>query len=375
MGLQDNKANGAIESFKARLVAKGYNQKEDLEYQETFSPVVKMVTVRSEEVYMQLPLGFNNVNSEGPQVYRLLKSLYGLKQASRQWNVKLTNALIKAGPDIAFAVQSLSQIMHAPKSSHMEAALRVVTYSKKQPTVSRSSAEAEYKSLASTVADVIWLIEMFRELGPSGVTTQSNWTTKGQKALNCATVTATIKGSSCPSSPLCPQNNKTRILSAMRSSMYEIDRCCTERNRDGSVDECSSCKSVSSTCSRSLHLPTVNNKNSSSWLSLTQNYIFSSRSSFKIGGLCFPPHPTSSKLGADARKGMKGFSDQGDVHLLKFLYNHHLQWRFANAKAEASMHYQRHESQSKLYSFAKQLSDLRKSVQLMPCAFALSDFL
>ena len=153
--------------------------------------------------------------------------------------------------------------------------------------------------------------------------------------------------------------------------MYEIDRCCTERNRDGSVDECSSCKSVSSTCSRSLHLPTVNNKNSSSWLSLTQNYIFSSRSSFKIGGLCFPPHPTSSKLGADARKGMKGFSDQGDVHLLKFLYNHHLQWRFANAKAEASMHYQRHESQSKLYSFAKQLSDLRKSVSQKRAEFGV----
>ncbi|XP_027772625.1 protein ENDOSPERM DEFECTIVE 1-like [Solanum pennellii] len=81
-----------------------------------------------------------------------------------------------------------------------------------------------------------------------------------------------------------------------------------------------------------------------------------------MGGLCLPPHPTSNKLGADARKGMKGFSDQGDVHSLKFLYNHHLQWRFANAKAEASMHYQRHESQSKLYSFAQQLSDLRKSV-------------
>ena len=37
--------------------------------------------------------------------------------------------------------------------------------SKKQPTVSRSSAEAEYRSLASTVAEVIWLIGMFRELG------------------------------------------------------------------------------------------------------------------------------------------------------------------------------------------------------------------
>ena len=46
---------------------------------------------------MQLPLGLNSDNSKGSQVCRLLKSLYGLKQASWQWNVKLTNALIKTG--------------------------------------------------------------------------------------------------------------------------------------------------------------------------------------------------------------------------------------------------------------------------------------
>ena len=116
-------ADGSIERCKARLVAQGYSQKEGLDYDETFSPVVRSESVRTvialaamngltlhqmdittaflhgnlaEEVYMKQPEGFL-VEGQEHLVCRLKKSIYGLKQAPRCWNQALDAKLKTMG--------------------------------------------------------------------------------------------------------------------------------------------------------------------------------------------------------------------------------------------------------------------------------------
>ena len=106
-------ANGD-ETFKARYVAKGYSQREGTDYFETFSPTANMTSIRAAmqiaaqhdlilhqmdvktaylnapidcEIYLEQPQGFEQKGVNGEKlVYKLNKSLYGLKQSGRNWN-------------------------------------------------------------------------------------------------------------------------------------------------------------------------------------------------------------------------------------------------------------------------------------------------
>lgn len=116
--------DGSLDKYKAQLVARGgYNQQPGIDFEETFSPVIKSTSVRTilkvavskdwclrqldinnaflqgtlnEDVYVAQPPGF--VDADRPDyVYILRKALYGLKQAPRAWYMELKGYLVSNG--------------------------------------------------------------------------------------------------------------------------------------------------------------------------------------------------------------------------------------------------------------------------------------
>ncbi|GMP38743.1 hypothetical protein CsSME_00009881 [Camellia sinensis var. sinensis] len=169
-----HKADGSIERYKARLVAKGFTQTYGIDYQETFAPVAKMNSVRvllslaanldwplyqfdvknaflhgdlEEEVYMDIPPGFENHQTEG-KVCKLRKSLYGndsgeipllKKYLAKEFEIKDLGSLkyflgieVARSKDGIFISQR-KYFMHAPHQIHFEAVMRILRYLKSAP--------------------------------------------------------------------------------------------------------------------------------------------------------------------------------------------------------------------------------------------------
>ena len=121
-------ATGTIARYKVRLVVQGYSQREGVDYDRTFAPVLYYTSLRiilvlvaardyefkqmdvetaflnaklEEEVYITLPVGLDGSDSSTPRhlrrTYKLDKNLYGIKQAPRGWNLEINGTIIALG--------------------------------------------------------------------------------------------------------------------------------------------------------------------------------------------------------------------------------------------------------------------------------------
>ena len=116
-------AEGNVDRFKARLVAQGFSQEKGADYKDVFAPVARYNSIRvvlavanalnlelhqmdvktaflngklEEDIYMAQPEGC--IDKDKPDmVCKLNKSLYGLKQSARCWNLEIDRFLKNSG--------------------------------------------------------------------------------------------------------------------------------------------------------------------------------------------------------------------------------------------------------------------------------------
>ena len=118
------RSDDTVDRYKARLVARGFTQEYGIDYEENFSLVARLSSVRtliavsaarkwplfhmdvknvflngelSEEVYMKLLPGYSHPPGFPHKVFQLRRTLYGLKQAPRAWFAKFSSTISQHG--------------------------------------------------------------------------------------------------------------------------------------------------------------------------------------------------------------------------------------------------------------------------------------
>ncbi|GJQ98476.1 ribonuclease H-like domain-containing protein [Tanacetum coccineum] len=218
---------GVMVRNKARLVAQGYRQEEGIDYDEVFAPVARIEAVMiflafasymgfivyhmdvksaflygtiDEEVYVSHSPGF--VDPKFPKkVYKVVKALYGLHQASRAWYATLSTFLLKSEyrrgtiDKTLFIKKDKNDIMLVqvtPKTSHLNAVKRIFRYLKGKPKLDlwyprvssfdleaysdsdyaganldrkSTTGEAEYVAAANYCGQVLWIQNQMLDYG------------------------------------------------------------------------------------------------------------------------------------------------------------------------------------------------------------------
>ena len=117
------KPDGESVKCKARLVAKGFDQRDGIDYDETYAPVLRSSSIKvllshalkndlqihhvdvknaylnaplENDIYVEQPFGYEK-RSGDRLVCKLNKAMYGLKQAAKCWNDFLTGLMNKLG--------------------------------------------------------------------------------------------------------------------------------------------------------------------------------------------------------------------------------------------------------------------------------------